>query len=157
MQADHIGQPGQPRLVHVAQVACLTDCLSVVAVADGLIALLGFNALFYLNILVSVTVFVTVLLTLVRWYRDSEMIVWFSSGVGLADLLRPILLFAAPFFVAIVVLSLFLSPWAEQRKLEYERQLESRDEIALLTGMFRESPANLVVFVKESYARRHHS
>ena len=117
---------------------------------DGLIALLGFNALFYLNILVSVTVFVTVLLTIVRWYRDSEMIVWFSSGIGLADCLRPILLFAAPFFVAIVVLSLFLSPWAEQRKLEYERQLESRDEIALLTpGLFREfRRANLVVFVE---------
>src|SRR5436309_752696 len=53
-------------------------------------------------------------------------------------------------FVAIVVLSLFLSPWAEQRKLEYERQLESRDEIALLTpGLFREfRRANLVVFVE---------
>ena len=77
---------------------------------DGLLALLGFNALFYFNILVSVTVFVTVLLTLVRWYRDSEMIVWFSSGIGLADCLRPILWFATPFFVAILVLSLFLSP-----------------------------------------------
>jgi lipopolysaccharide export system permease protein len=117
---------------------------------DGLIALLGFNALFYFNILVSVTVFVTVLLTLVRWYRDSEMIVWFSSGVGLADCLRPILWFAGPFFVAILVLSMFLSPWAEQKKLEYERQLESRDEIALLTpGIFREfRRANLVVFVE---------
>src|SRR4249920_1760328 len=117
---------------------------------DGLIALLGFNALFYFNILVSVTVFVTVLLTLVRWYRDSEMIVWFSSGIGLADCLRPILWFAAPFFVAIFVLSLFLSPWAMQRKLEYERQLESRDEIALITpGLFREfRRANLVVFVE---------
>src|SRR4029453_13304128 len=73
---------------------------------DGLIALLGFNALFYFIIFVSVTFFFSVLATLVRWSRDSEMIVWFSSGVGLADLLRPILLFAAPFFVAIVVLSL---------------------------------------------------
>jgi lipopolysaccharide export system permease protein len=117
---------------------------------DGLIALLGFNALFYFNILVSVTLYVTVLVTLVRWYRDSEMIVWFSSGVGLADCLRPILWFAAPFFVAILVLSLFLSPWAEQRKLEYQRQLESRDEIGLITpGLFREfRRANLVVFVE---------
>ena len=59
-------------------------------------------------------------------------------------------MFAAPFFVAIVVLSLFLSPWAKQRKLEYERQLESRDEIALITpGLFREfRRANLVVFVE---------
>jgi lipopolysaccharide export system permease protein len=117
---------------------------------EGLVALLGFNALFYFNILVSVTVFTTVLLTLVRWYRDSEMIVWLSSGVGLADCLRPILFFAAPFFLVIAGLSLFLSPWAMQRKLEYERQLESRDEIALITpGLFREfGRANLVVFVE---------
>jgi len=117
---------------------------------EGILALLGFNALFYFNILLSVTVFVTVLLTLTRWYRDSEMIVWFSSGQGLTSCLRPILWFAAPFLAAILVLSLFLSPWAEQRRLEYERQLESKDEITLLTpGLFREfRRANVVVFVE---------
>jgi lipopolysaccharide export system permease protein len=117
---------------------------------EGLLALLGFASLFYLNILLSVTLFLTVLLTLSRWYRDSEMIVWFTCGQSLTSCLKPILLFAAPFFVAILVLSLFLSPWAEKRRLEYERQLESRDEIALITpGLFREfRRANLVVFVE---------
>ena len=117
---------------------------------DGILALLGFNALFYFNILLSVALFLTVLLTLSRWYRDSEMIVWFTSGQSLVACLQPILLFAAPFLVAIVALSLFLSPWAEQRKIEFERQLESRDDIGLVTpGLFREfSRANLVVFVE---------
>jgi lipopolysaccharide export system permease protein len=117
---------------------------------EGILALLGFNALFYFNILLSVALFLTVLLTLSRWYRDSEMIVWFTSGVSLTAWLRPILLFAAPFLIAILVLSLYLSPWAEQRKLEYERQLESRDDISVITpGLFREFPrANLVVFVE---------
>jgi lipopolysaccharide export system permease protein len=121
-----------------------------VVATDGILALLGFNALFYFNILLSVALFLTVLLTLSRWYRDSEMIVWFTSGQSLVACLRPILLFAAPFLVAIVVLSLFLSPWAELRKIEFERQLESRDDIALITpGLFREfSRANLVVFVE---------
>jgi lipopolysaccharide export system permease protein len=106
--------------------------------------------LFYFNILLSVALFLTVLLTLSRWYRDSEMIVWFTSGVSLTAWLRPILLFAAPFLVAILALSLYLSPWAEQRKLEYERQLESKDDISVITpGLFREFPrANLVVFVE---------
>ena len=117
---------------------------------EGILALLGFNALFYLNILLSVTLFLTVLMTLSRWYRDSEMIVWFTSGQILVACLRPILLFAAPFFVAIVVLSLWLSPWAELRKLEYERQLESRDEFVLVApGLFKEfRRANLVVYVE---------
>jgi lipopolysaccharide export system permease protein len=117
---------------------------------EGILALLGFNALFYFNILLSVALFLTVLMTLSRWYRDSEMIVWFTSGVSLTAWLRPILLFAAPFLLAILALSLYLSPWAEQRKLEYERQLESKDDISVITpGLFREFPrANLVVFVE---------
>jgi lipopolysaccharide export system permease protein len=117
---------------------------------EGIGALLGFNALFYLNILLSVALFLTVLLTLSRWYRDSEMIVWFTSGQSLTACLRPILWFAAPFVVAIVVLSLFLSPWAEQRKIEFERQLETRDDLSVVTpGLFREFPrAKLVVFVE---------
>jgi lipopolysaccharide export system permease protein len=78
------------------------------------------------------------------------MIVWFSSGQALTACLWPIMWFALPFFAAILVLSLFLSPWAEQRRLEYERQLESKDEITLLTpGLFREfGRAKLVVFIE---------
>ena len=117
---------------------------------DGIMALLGFNALFYLNVLLAVALFLTVLLTLSRWYRDSEMIVWMTSGQSLTALLKPILWFSAPFLVAIVALSLFLSPWAERRKLEFEQQLESRDELAFITpGLFREFPrAHLVVFIE---------
>jgi len=116
---------------------------------DGVLALIGFNAMFYLNLLLSVALFLTVLLTLSRWYRDSEMVVWFTSGQSLTACLKPIMLFAAPFLVAIVLLSLFLSPWAEQRKIEYERQLESRDELSILSpGLFREfRRAGIVVYI----------
>jgi lipopolysaccharide export system permease protein len=118
--------------------------------ADGVLALIGFNAMFYLNLLLSVALFLTVLLTLSRWYRDSEMVVWFTSGQSLTACLKPIMLFSAPFLVAIVLLSLYLSPWTEQRKLEFERQLEQRDEVGILSpGLFREfKRAGLVVFVE---------
>ena len=117
---------------------------------DGILALLGFAALVRVNILLAVALFLTVLLTLSRWYRDSEMIVWMTSGQSITALLKPILWFSAPFLVAILALSLFLSPWAEKRKAEFERQLESRDELAFITpGLFREfRSANLVVFIE---------
>ncbi len=79
---------------------------------EGILALLGFNALFYFNILLSVALFLTVLLTLSRWYRDSEMIVWFTSGQSAHRVAQADPLFATPFLLAIVVLSLWLSPWA---------------------------------------------
>ena len=51
--------------------------------STGIVALLGFALFNYLPVLLSLTLFITVLLTLTRSYRDSEMIVWFSSGMSL--------------------------------------------------------------------------
>ncbi len=48
-----------------------------------MVALLGFGALNYLPVLLSLTLFISVLLTLSRSYRDSEMVVWFSCGLPL--------------------------------------------------------------------------
>ena len=91
----------------------------------------------------------TVLLTLSRWYRDSEMIVWVHVRARLTNWLRPIPGLPA-LLLAIVALSLGHSPWAEQRRLEYERQLESRDDLSLLApGLFKEfRQARLVVFIE---------
>ncbi len=117
---------------------------------EGILPMLGFYALQYLHILLAMTLFLTVLLSLTRAYRDSEMIVWFSAGQPLVAWGRPILGFAAPFLIAIVALSLFLTPWAQQQRLQYEKQLESRDELTMLApGLFREfKRAGLVVYIE---------
>ena len=51
--------------------------------SEAVLALLGFSALNYLPVLLSLTVFMSILLVLTRQYRDSEMLVWFSSGLPL--------------------------------------------------------------------------
>ena len=66
----------------------------------------------YLPVLLSLTIFIAVLMTLTRSYRDSEMVVWFSSGVSLMRWMRPVLAFAVPLVLVIGLLSLMLSPWA---------------------------------------------
>jgi lipopolysaccharide export system permease protein len=117
---------------------------------EGVFAFLGFTAINYLPIILSLTLFLAVLMTLSRWYADSEMIVWFSSGIGLTHWIRPVLTFAIPVAVLIGVLSMGLSPWALRQSSEYKRQLDSRDDVALLTpGVFRESKqADRVFFVE---------
>ncbi len=53
---------------------------------------LGLAALRYLPILLSLTLFISVLTTLTRSYRDSEMVVWFSTGRSLVSCwIRPVL------------------------------------------------------------------
>ena len=119
--------------------------------SEGVLALLAFSALNYLPILLSLTLFITVLVTLSRSYRDSEMVIWFGSGLSLLAWVRPVLLFAAPLIALVAVLSLFLSPWAIRKAEEYRSQMERRDEASRVApGVFREaSNADRVFFVEE--------
>jgi lipopolysaccharide export system permease protein len=119
--------------------------------SESVIALLGFSVVNYLPVLLSLTLFIAVLLTLSRSYRDSEMVVWFSSGLGLTEWVRPVLSFAAPLVLMIAVLSLTLTPWAVSMSEELRRQVEGRDDVAAISpGVFRESrQADRVYFVEE--------
>ena len=72
--------------------------------SEAVVALLGFGAVNYLPTLLSLTLFVAVLMTLSRSYRDSEMAIWFSAGVPLTAWIGPVLRFALPLVVAIAVL-----------------------------------------------------
>lgn len=118
--------------------------------AEAVAALLGFSALNYLPTLLSLTLFVAVLLSLSRSYRDSEMVVWFSSGLSLTAWVLPILRFAAPVVVAVAVLSLFLSPWALSQSAEYRQKMNNRGEASQVSpGAFQEgNSSDRVVFVE---------
>lgn len=117
----------------------------------GVVALLGFAIINYLPVLLSLTLFVAVLMTLTRSYRDSEMVVWFSCGVSLTQWIRPVLLFAVPLAAAVALLSLLLSPWALANSEELRRRMDSRDDVSAVSpGVFRESrQAERVYFVEE--------
>jgi lipopolysaccharide export system permease protein len=119
--------------------------------STGVVALLGFTLVGYLPILLSVTLFIAVLMTLTRSYRDSEMVVWFSCGQGLSRWIGPVLAFATPLVLAIGLLSLLLAPWAVERAEEFRRQMDSRDDVAQVTpGVFHESRrADRVYLVEE--------
>lgn len=119
--------------------------------STGVVALLGFNLVGYLPILLSLTLFIAVLMTLTRSYRDSEMVVWFSCGQGPTRWISPVFSFAAPLLLTIALLSLILSPWAVEKAEEFRRQMDSRDDVAQVTpGVFHESRrADRVYLVEE--------
>lgn len=123
--------------------------------SPGVVALLGFTLVGYLPILLSVTLFIAVLMTLTRSYRDSEMVVWFSCGQGLTRWVRPVLAFALPLVLTIAILSLLLSPWAVEKAEEFRRQMDSRDDVAQITpGVFHESRRADRVYLVEEVAGR---
>lgn len=118
---------------------------------DAVVAFLGFFALNALPVLLSLTLFITVLLTLTRSYRDSEMVIWFNAGLSLAAWVRPVLAFALPIVLLIAALSTVIAPWAVRMSEQYRSRVDARDDAARIDpGVFSESRARDRVFFVES-------
>ncbi|NTV09579.1 MAG: LPS export ABC transporter permease LptF [Zoogloea sp.] len=118
--------------------------------ADAVLALIGFGAIAQMPVVLSLTLFIAVLMSLSRMYRDSEMVVWFSSGLPLTAWIRPVMRFAVPVVVLILALSLFVAPWAQKKSTDYKAQLNSRDDVSRVSpGLFRESAGGDRVFFVE--------
>ena len=119
--------------------------------SDAVFAFLGFFALGALPVLLSLTMFISVLLTMTRSWRDSEMVIWFGAGQPLTAWLKPVMLFALPQIAVIAALSLFISPWAAQMAGQYATKLESRDDVSRVSpGVFGETANRQRVFFVES-------
>ncbi|MDB5759033.1 MAG: lptF, partial [Burkholderia sp.] len=114
------------------------------------VALLGFSALNYLPIILILTGFISVLLVLTRTYQDSEMVVWFASGMSLTAWVRPVLTFGMPLVLVIAVLSLAVTPWANRQSAEFRDRFEQREDVSRVSpGRFQESSsADRVFFVE---------
>jgi lipopolysaccharide export system permease protein len=118
--------------------------------SQDVVALLGFSALNYLPIILILTGFISVLLVLTRTYQDSEMVVWFASGMSLTAWVRPVLTFGMPLVLIIAVLSLAVTPWANRQSAEFRDRFEQREDVSRVSpGRFQESSsADRVFFVE---------
>jgi lipopolysaccharide export system permease protein len=129
----------------------LGESVSGMLAVDGVLALLGFGAMNYLPMLLSISLFLSVLLTLTRSYSDNEMVVWFCSGIGLTRWIRPVLAYALPVVGLIALLSLVLSPWAMSKAQEFRHQLDNQNDVSAATpGEFRESKNDDSVYFIEN-------
>jgi lipopolysaccharide export system permease protein len=126
-------------LTSIQLIRLLKDAAGGRIAPEGVLALLGFAAVKFLPMLLTLTLFVAVLLALSRMYRDSEMVVWLSSGLPLTAWVRPVMRFALPIVLAVGVLSLLLSPWANQAQSNFQAALSARSELSSVSpGAFKE-------------------
>jgi lipopolysaccharide export system permease protein len=118
---------------------------------EDALVLIALATLGYMAVLLTVSLFVAVLIVLVRWYKDSEMIVWFASGLSIASLIRPILSFAAPLIIIIALLALFVWPWANRESTIISQRFQQRSDVSMVAaGQFKESAkAERVFFIEE--------
>lgn len=118
--------------------------------SKDVVALMGFAALNYLPIILILTSFISVLVVVTRSYQDSEMVVWFASGLSLTRWIAPVLSFGLPIVVLTALLSFILTPWASRQSAEFRERFEKREDIAKVSpGKFQESAAADRIFFVE--------
>jgi lipopolysaccharide export system permease protein len=112
--------------------------------------LLGYVALGHLPTILALSLFVAVVVTLGRMYRDSEMAVWFASGVSLLRFARPVLQVGAPVLLLVGLLLLFVWPWGNRNSLELRERYQQRSDLSRVTpGVFQSSGDGQRVFFIE--------
>ena len=80
---------------------------------QDVVLLLGYTALGHLPTMLALTLFIAVVMALGRMYRDSEMAIWFASGLPLSRFVRPVLRMGWPVLLLVqhwpVMLVLYLN------------------------------------------------
>ena len=112
------------------------DVLSDIArgrVPAGLmLAQLGLQVINYLPLILPLGLMLGLMMAVGRLYRDTEMPVLTSVGVGPRRLLRPLLLVVGPMVLFIGACSLWLGPWARDYS---QRMIEAGQRSLLVSGL----------------------
>jgi lipopolysaccharide export system permease protein len=114
---------------------------------EDVMLFMAYSALGRLPTILTLSLFISMVSTLSRMYRDSEMVVWFTSGQGLAGFLRPLFRFAWPVLLVVTLLSLFVWPWSNQQTRDMQIRYEQRSDLdRIAPGQFQESSSGNRVF-----------
>jgi lipopolysaccharide export system permease protein len=108
---------------------------------------MGYTVLGYLPPILTLCLFIAIVATLSRMYRDSEMVIWFAAGRGLSAFLAPLFRFAWPVLLVVGALALVVWPWANQQTQELKERYGKRGDLERVApGQFQESASGKRVF-----------
>jgi len=134
----------------VLLVRLLGDAAQGTIGADVVLGLAAFSSITALPVILSVSLFIAVLTTVTRSYRESEMVVWFASGLSLRSWMGPVLRCSVPLALLIAFLTLYASPWAYRQAESYRERFQQRSDISrVTTGQFIETEGGARVFFAE--------
>lgn len=97
-----------------------------------LLSQLGLRTVNFLPILLPLALMLGLLLALGRLYRDAEMPVLASVGVGPSRLLRPVLAVVLPVVLVVAACALWLGPWAVRLS---QQMIQQANRNLLISGM----------------------
>jgi lipopolysaccharide export system permease protein len=117
---------------------------------QDVVLLLGYTALSHLPTMLALSLFVAVVATLGRMYRDSEMAIWFASGIPITRFVRPVLRTGWPVLLVVALLVLFVWPWGNRESADLRDRYQQRSDLSRVApGVFQTSRDGTRVFFIE--------
>lgn len=117
-----------------------------------LVNLIILSSLSSFPMILQIACFFAVIITLNRYCKDSEFVVWLSSGLSSFYWLRVTFLFTLPMAIICGICSLYLTPWATLHSQEYAHYVASQQLNKLISpGNFRQSLNGGQVFYVDKY------
>jgi len=117
--------------------------------ADVLLAL-AFAGLNYFPVVLALALFIAVVTSVGRLYKDSEMAVWLACGQPLRRFLSPVLHMAWPVLLGLAALQFWISPWTQRETVQMRDRYEKRSDLSRVApGQFQSSRDGSKVFFIE--------
>jgi len=91
--------------------------------------LIGLNSIIAMEILLPTALYLSIIATLSRFYRDSEMVAMQASGFGEFRIIRSIALLSVLIAVIVGVISLYARPWAYRQSYQIEADARAEFDI----------------------------
>jgi lipopolysaccharide export system permease protein len=114
---------------------------------QDIMMVMGYTVLGYLPPILTLSLFIAIVGSLSRMYRDSEMVIWFAAGRGLSAFLAPLFRFAWPVLLVVAALALVVWPWANEQTQELKDRYGKRGDLERVApGQFQESASGKRVF-----------
>jgi len=112
-----------------------------------LMPLIGFNMLRDIPIILTLSLFLSIIITISQLYKNSEAVVMNSIGLGdrnFMNLIKPVVFII---FIIIFYLTIFAVPWAKQQKSYAENETLNASEFSFITeGKFESFKNGDIVF-----------
>ena len=121
---------------------------------DAVLTLVVLKLVGYLDVIISLTMYIALLMVLGRWNRDNEMTVLAACGVSPVNFLKPILVLTLIIGGGVTLFSFYLTPLAVAKAWDVEQEYRNRSDISgIIPGTFVEIKSGSGVYFVEIFDR----
>lgn len=118
--------------------------------------LIGLNSIIAMEVLLPTALYLSIIATLSRLYRDSEMIAMQATGFGEFRIIRSITLLSLLVAVVVGVISLYARPWAYRESYQIEAEARAEFDIRRIEpGRFTELQGSKYVLFARAVDKEH--